>query len=80
MLLLFLLPAAALAQVSVHYSADDPPVRFGAEKLVRALAATGQRVAVNEAAKAGPAPAGTVTIRLHPGEDGLRKEGFRIGR
>jgi hypothetical protein len=79
LLLLFLLPATALPQTAVHYPADSPPVRFGAEKLVRALEATGQRVTVNGAAPAGTA-AGTVTIRLRAGEAGLRKEGFRIGR
>ncbi len=50
--LLFLLPAAALVQASVRYLADAPPVRFGAKQPVRSLAATGQRVVVQEAAKA----------------------------
>ncbi len=80
LLLLLLLPTAALPQVSVHYPADAPTVRFGADKLIKALEATGRRVAVNGAVEAGPAKDGTATIRLHPAEAGLRKEGFRIGR
>ncbi len=73
--LLLLLPALALSQVSLQYPAGSPPIGFGAGKLAQALEAMGQKVTVNGAGKGS-----SITIRLQPGQAGIGREGFRIGR